>query len=326
MNETLLIIAIVAVLGIVFFVYLKYQKKFPKFGSVSVVTGAVKSGKTSFVVYCAIRSWKKSHRLWKIRAFLARLTGKPVPEEPLLYSNIPLTVPHVRLTTDLLTRSMRFNYKSTLLLSEASLVADSQMIRDKSLNDSLLVFWKLFAHETRGGSAWLDTQSMLDNHYAVKRVAATTCYIQRTVKWLPFFMIMHVLEQRYSEDGTVIQVDTDDIDNRTKTLLIPKSVWKKFDCYTYSVLTDNLDPDTTIIRNCHDLKTRDILSFDPQRILACQNVGKRPERRAPSNTVNIAPAPAVRPVESHSIGAQGPSASCSLPTADRPLDGKEKEQ
>ena len=67
----------------------------------------------------------------------------PLQPEPLLYSNIPLSCPYVPLTKELLLRKKRFVYGSTVLISEASLVADSQLIKDKVINERLLKFFKL---------------------------------------------------------------------------------------------------------------------------------------------------------------------------------------
>jgi len=48
-----------------------------------------------------------------------------------------------------------------------------------------------------------------------------------------------------------------------KLLIIRKSIWKKFDAYTYSILTDNLPVNRKIIEpyEVESLKTPDILSL-----------------------------------------------------------------
>lgn len=48
-----------------------------------------------------------------------------------------------------------------------------------------------------------------------------------------------------------------------KWIIIPKSIWKKFDAYTYSILTDNLEINRKIIqpKQIETLKTKEILSI-----------------------------------------------------------------
>lgn len=69
----------------------------------------------------------------------------------MLYSNIKLKVRYgyVLITKDLLLRQKRFNYGSTILISECSLVADSMNYKDKDTNDILTIFNKLIGHETK---------------------------------------------------------------------------------------------------------------------------------------------------------------------------------
>ena len=77
---------------------------------------------------------------------------------PLIYSNVPLAMPYVPLTDDLLLRKKRFVYGSVIYVQEASLVADSQLIRDMDVNERLMLFNKLIGHETKGGVIIYDTQ------------------------------------------------------------------------------------------------------------------------------------------------------------------------
>lgn len=48
-----------------------------------------------------------------------------------------------------------------------------------------------------------------------------------------------------------------------KLIFIRKSIWKKFDAYTYSILTDNLPVNKKIIEpyEVESLKTKEILSI-----------------------------------------------------------------
>ena len=211
----------------------KRIKSLSPLGTITVCTGAVKTGKSSLAVYLAIKSYKKALRAWRFSSMFKNV------EQPLLYSNIPLACEYVPVTTDILLRKQRIVPKSVMLLDEASLVADSQLIKDNQINLNLLAFFKLFGHSSHGGTLILDTQSISDLHYSCKRTLQNYIYIYKT-RSLPFFLVMDVLEQRYSDDGTVISAQNSDITENLKHVIVPKSVWKKFDCYTYSVLTDNL--------------------------------------------------------------------------------------
>lgn len=256
----LILLLIVGVL--IFFLYKLYSKfKFPKIPSMALITGGVKVGKSTFAVGLAVKEYKRVHRRWKIRKFFQKLFGKPISEEPLLYSNIPLTVPYVPLTKDLILRRKRFRYGSIIYVCEASLMADSTLIKDMTLNDRLLLFNKLIGHETKGGAIIYDTQSIADCHYSVKRCLSDYIYIHHLTKWIPFFLIAHVIENRYSEDGSVIGVDTQDVELTTRKVIIRKSTWKKFDSYCYSVFTDNKPVEDSVIYAEKDLKAYDVISF-----------------------------------------------------------------
>lgn len=233
--------------------------KIPKIGSVALVTGGVKTGKTTLSVRLAL----KCYRSELLRYYIARYVFfDRKREKPLLYSNIPLACKYVPVTRDLLLRNVRPAYKSVILLSEASLVADSQLIKDKVINQKLLEFFKLVGHETRGGRVILDTQSISDLHYSIKRCLSEYIYIHHIIKSLPFFILAYVREDRYSEDGSVISAYTADVEETLTRVLIPKSVWKKFDCYCYSAITDDLP---TVSRETAgqkgNLKINDYVSF-----------------------------------------------------------------
>ncbi len=230
-----------AVLTCVLLYFYCKVRKVPKLGSLCLVTGGVKSGKSTLSVYLAIRSYKKEHFRWKVLNLLRRVFKFiPVMEEPLLYSNVPLAgVPYVELTEDLLLRRKRFNYRSTIYIQEASLVADSMMFRDQDINDRLLYFNKLIGHETRGGRIIYDTQSIQDCHFAIKRSLSSYLWIHHNVK-IPFFVLIYVRELFYSEDNNSINTFDEDVEKSLLLTIVPKSVWKKFDAYCYSKLTDHL--------------------------------------------------------------------------------------
>lgn len=237
--------------------------KFPKIGSLTLVTGGVKTGKSTFSVGLAIKDHKRQVRKVKLANFFRKLFRKKLFELPLLYSNVPLNCNYVPLTTDLLERKKRFVYRSTIYIQEASLVADSMLYKDTELNERLLEFHKLIGHETLGGALIYDTQAICDCHMSIKRCVSNYFYIHHLVKWIPFFLIAYVQECRYSEDGTIIQAQNQDTEVTLKRVIMLKSTWKKFDSYCYSVLTDDLPVEKSITKGADlkDLKARKIISF-----------------------------------------------------------------
>ena len=136
------------IIGFGLFLLLRFLNRFkvPKVGSVALVSGGVKCGKTNLSVALALREYKKRLRSTKVKNFFLRLKRKREISLPLLYSNIPLSIPYVELTEDLLLRKKRFVYNSVILISEVSLLADSTCIRDMDLNERLLLFnsrWRI---------------------------------------------------------------------------------------------------------------------------------------------------------------------------------------
>lgn len=249
------------------------QFKIPRSAALTLVNGGVKCGKSTFSVALARSEFKKRVRAAKIRNFFRRLFHKKNIEElPLLYSNVPLSMPYVPLTDNLLLRKKRFVYGSVIYVQEASLVADSQLIRDMDINQRLLLFNKLIGHSTKGGCIIYDTQCINDIHYSIKRCLSEYFYIHHLVKWIPFILIAYVQENRYSDDNSIIVAQDKDVDDTLKKVIISKRTWKYFDRYCYSVLTDNLPVEKSIVKNnlqTKDLKARDILSF--RKIVGVEN-------------------------------------------------------
>lgn len=258
--SSILILLIIFVGG--FVAYKIYsQFKFPKINALTLISGGVKTGKTTFAVALAIDKYNRVHRAWKFKKAVARLLGKDFDlEEPLLYSNIPLSVPYVPVTRDLLMRNTRFNYQSVTLISEASLVADSQMIKELETNNRLLLFNKLYGHETRGGYLIYDTQSVSDCHYSIKRALSEYFYIHHLVRWIPGFIVAYVREDRYCEDGSALSVYDKDLEDSLTRVIIPKKVWKLFDSYCYSCITDDLSTESQSMI-AESLKANNIISF-----------------------------------------------------------------
>lgn len=238
--------------------------KVPKIGSLVMITGGVKTGKSTMSVAIVRSEYKKRVRSIKFKNYIRKLFNRPLLELPLIYSNVPLAMPYVPLTDELLLRKKRFNYGSVIYIQEASLVADSQLIRDMDINDNLLHLFKLIAHETLGGCCVIDSQQIQDIHYSAKRSISNYFYIHHLTKWIPFFLVAYVQECRYTEDGSAITVNTEDVEKTLRRVIIPKSTWKYFDCYCYSVLTDSLEVENNVVYNntkTQDLKARNILSL-----------------------------------------------------------------
>lgn len=253
--------------------------KFPKIGSLALVTGGVKCGKSTFAVGLAIAEHKRAVRRTKFKNFFRKLFGKEPFALPLLYSNIPLGVPYVQLTKDLILRKKRFEYGSIIYVSEASLLADSQLVHEKTLNDRLLLFNKLIGHETLGGKLIMDSQQIADLHYSTKRCLSEYIYIHSLTKWIPFFLVANVIENRYSEDNSIIAVDTDDIELKTRKVIMRKKVWKYFDAFCYSSFTDNLPVENNVLPPAKDFKAYDIISFRDNPLLHTNKEVKKNEKK-----------------------------------------------
>lgn len=258
---------LILILSVVAFFWLRHLFKIPKIGNLTLITGGLKTGKSTLCVRIVYKQWRKQRLKARIFNLLVKVLGKPFKRfrkpllpMPLIYSNVPLNLPYVPITKALLKREERYVYGSVAYIQESSLVADSQSHKDMILNEELLLLVKLWAHETHGGYIIFDTQSVYDNHYAVKRCLSSYLDIHHSVK-IPFFVLMYVRELKYSEDGTVVNTYDSDVEDSLKLVIVPKKTWKLFDRYCYSVLTDNLPVNEKIVECPDDLKAREIVSF-----------------------------------------------------------------
>lgn len=250
----IVIIILIVVFVLVFVWIVKRSKKF-RFDSVVMINGGVGSGKTLTAVWLAIRSYKKSLRIWRRENFIRKLFKKEELEKPLLYSNIPLmNIDFVLLNQDLLERKVRFNFNSIVLISESSLIANSQDYKRKdlpTLNDDLTEWIKLIRHELHGTyrsilgiggtipNLIVETQSKNDNHYAFDRCITQTLFISKSFN-IPFFKLQHCRDILIYEGVENIIDDDYKQDASFKWYFIPKNIFKKYDSYSYSFLTDNL--------------------------------------------------------------------------------------
>lgn len=252
------LIFILFVIGACFLLY-KFGKHFKnvKCGSFVMFTGGVKCGKSTVSFNVAYRTYKRNVLKWRINSFMH---PRKKVEKPLLYSNIPLAVEYVPLTEDLLLRKKRFNYKSVIFIDECSLVADSMSYKDEAINDELRDWTKLIGHETQGGTCIVNTHCINDLHFAFKRTTSNYYYVDRLIKWIPFLLVARIVEQRYSDDGSIISVDTEDVADKFRWYVFSKRTWKLFDCYAFSKLTDGLARESDK-RKDRDLKTDKVIRF-----------------------------------------------------------------
>ena len=263
------IVLLLILVGAIFLlVFIRKKFKLLNLPCVFFVSGAVKSGKTLLSVHLAIKEYKKALRQWHIKRWLVKIFlpfkyhamydvyddwkfgGYLVPLRdydfdkcefpPMLYSNIPLAmVKYNPLTIDIIENSVRIPNRSVVLIDEISLFADSQLFKDKDLNNILMRFFKLYGHYSHGGKLIIDSQSIADNHFSLRRCMSSYLYIQERKK-LPLVSILYVREMIYSEDKSAINVVEEDIELSLRKVIIFNSTYNKYDCYCYSVFTDYL--------------------------------------------------------------------------------------
>lgn len=201
-----------------------------------------------------------------LRKYYIRKFFRKNDEKPLFYSNIPVKFDYVPITNDILTRKVRIPYGSVCYIGEFSLVADNMFYKTGSIlqNESLMLFMKLFGHETGGsGKLFIDTQAVGDLPINVRRCLSRYLYIERCIKWIPFILVFKVRELIFSEDNSSINTFSSDLEDNCKTLIISKRIWKKFDYCCYSIFTDHLDVENNVIKkeDVKSLKSYKIPSF-----------------------------------------------------------------
>lgn len=243
------ILLIFAIIAFVLFLFLKFRF-LPKRSHLVLTTGELKSGKSMLSVYMAYRDYRKNLFIYKLKKFFLPFKYKKL-EMPLLYSNVPLSIPYVPVTDEILTRQHRINYGSIVYLCETSLVANSQTYKDDLLNEQLLLFYKLFCHETHNGRIYLDTQNVSDNHYSVKRCLNTYLHIYDNIniRFICPWCFVKVRTENYSEDGSIINVNnlSDQINQTYDWVIVPKRVWRFYDRFAYSSFTDDLPVENGVV-------------------------------------------------------------------------------
>lgn len=272
--------------------YFKFFKLYkPK--NVIFVDGAPGAGKSYFTVQLAIRLYKRNLRRWKVCKVVYRCLRAIArffksqrfvdkfqdPEMPLLYSNIRLKgVSFVKLTKEILFRQKRVAYKSVVLMDEFALIVDQMQYKDPELNERLTEFFKLYRHESRGGYIVANSQSTSDMHWSFKYVLSDYLYIHHRTKF-PFVTALSVQEMAYVADkdgGNIINVRTSDIEDTCKVMLVLNKYYRAYDCYCYSVLTDNLVIENKLLTldKGDSLKDEDILTLKKFHFYD-ENLGKK---------------------------------------------------
>lgn len=275
-NTSVGLIIIIAIVAIVLLIYLRRKFKRLVLPNVFLITGAVKSGKTLLSVHLAIKTYKRNLRHYKMFGVIAnaikyvtrgKFFAHYVDEEPMLYSNIHLAnVKYNILTLDVIRCKVRIPRKSVVLIDEYSLLADSMLYNDQKINNDLMVFTKLFAHITHGGTCIFDTQSPSDLHFTAKRCISSYLYIYERKKY-PFISILKVREMMYDDSKSTINVIDEDLELNMRKIIILNSTYKKYDCYCYSTITDKkvcyVDYDVFIKDKNDDLKNYEIVTLQP---------------------------------------------------------------
>lgn len=240
--------------------YIVLYKKFAVLpdNAIVMVNGGLGAGKSNMTVGAGVRDYKQRLRRYKIRKVLFPWKSF---EKPVLCSNIPLKLEYVPLTKAILERKVRLPYGSVLIIDEFSLVADSMSYKTIN-NTTLMLFMKLFRQETRGGVMYVNTQALEDCHYAMKRCVNSYIWIFKKRK-IFFLLLFKIRVFTINEDSTMNLVD-DVQENRY--YLLSTRVWRKYDTYAYSGLTDRLPVATKTINGkaLEDLKIHnynDIASY-----------------------------------------------------------------
>lgn len=252
--------------------------KFPKISALAVFTGDVKVGKSGVSLACALSKFRSVHRSWRIRCFFRKMFGrKTFPEEPLLYSNIPLAgVNYHDLTLEHILRRIRFNFGSVVFVDEASLLADCYLAKNgEGLSLELLKFFKLFGHETHNGYCIFNSQAISDLHISLRKCTSQYFYIHHTYS-VPLIPVSccRMREERFAEDGGSINVYEQDVEDSLKTVLFRKKTFKMYDSFAYSSLTDALPVKNELHYNKYgdSLKAESITSFRREFVAMFENL------------------------------------------------------
>lgn len=278
-------IILLAIVIIVFYVWFYRNHKTIKCNSVLFISGAPKTGKSLLSIYFVNQFYRKALTMYYIKEYAINWVVYTIVnkkfykindnERPLIYSNIPLCCKYgyVPISKKHLTREEKINDKSVMYLGEFSLVANSRLGERKTLksdankvdydliNEQLLLFTKLCGHQFNG-KIICDSQTISDVHYSLKRVLSNYIYIHHSINLL-FHKVLFVNENIYSDDGSTQQVNNGDVEENLKWLLVPKSIYKKYDFRCYKDFTKDLKnySDVIYLDNFDSLKANNIVSY-----------------------------------------------------------------
>lgn len=278
------VIILIVVLLVLFIWFYKTHKTI-KCNSCLMVTGAPKTGKSLLSVYLCNQFIFSARIKWCLGFVLSKFMLKKFNKDfPEFYSNIPIVSEwgYIPVSKDMLLRQEKINEKSVVYLGEFSLVANSRLgqknttksskIDYDTINEELLLFTKLSGHQFNGHLV-VDSQTISDVHYSVKRVLSNYLYIHHSINLL-FHKVLFVREMMYSDDNSTVNTVGEDVEEKLKWLIVPKrKYYKMYDYRCYSIFTDNLTSDSMPIVP-KSKKADDIVSFVDYKCLNTHNKKK----------------------------------------------------
>lgn len=268
-NSLFLLLAII-VGAIILICWLR--KKFKKLvlPNVFLVDGAPKTGKSALSLTLAHRIYVKNVFKWYVGKPLYWLryhTLVDYPLKPMFYTNIPVGFTHNLLSKKIIYHQAKVPPKSVIFIDEASLFADSQLIKDSELNLKLTLFCKMIGHTTKGGTLAINTQQVSDLHYSFKRVLGRYLYIYQTNKY-PFVSISQVREMLYSDDTSVVNDVNEDAELSMRRIFFFNGIYKRYDCFCYYPLVAKqpYEVDYGFQFDRKDLSAKGLISFNEKLI------------------------------------------------------------
>lgn len=265
-NNSLFLILALIVGGIILFFFLRRKFKRLVLPNVFLVDGAPKTGKSALCLTLCHRKYVGNVIKWhigKVIYYLRYHNLSNYPQKPMFYTNIPVGFTHNPLTKEIIYLEVQMPPKSVVFIDEASLFADSQLIKDRKLNNKLTLFCKLFGHLSRGGTMGINTQQVADLHYSFKRVLGRYLYIYQTTKY-PFISISQVREMMYSDDTSIVNDINEDAELSMRKIIFFNGVYKRYDCFCYYPLVKKkpvqVDYDYKFDRK--DLEANELVSFN----------------------------------------------------------------
>lgn len=253
-----ILILLVVLLVLYYFIFIR-RKKVLSYGDMVLVSGGIKVGKTTLSIDICRKEYFTRHKKWENQCKFINFKNKffkkniNLPEEPLFYTTMPVAWPYVLLTKELILREKRYAKGSVVYINEASFLASQFDYKDDYINTCLTFHNKLIGHELQGGLLVIDTQSVKDLHFAFKNCLSNYIWIHHKKSFFFFWIKLYVRELIYQDGDNTFE---NDLENSLVEMVVPKRVWKMFDCYAYSSLTDDLPVEDNIVVPTDDLKVR----------------------------------------------------------------------